>query len=101
MTLTSDDIIQIGDVMVKALEPVYEDLDELKKDMKGVKKTLAEHTKILDEHTDKIDALTLDMIELQDDVKIIKDQSTGIGEELQFHKKDIQKIKRHVGLPLN
>ncbi len=50
--MTSEDVVKIGDEMIRALEPVYQDLDSIKK--------------TLSEHTDKIDALIVDVKQLQD-----------------------------------
>ncbi len=82
--MIKNDLKQIGDEMVKVLKPVYEDLDEIKK--------------TLDEHTDKIDALAGDVIQLQDDVKGIKEQINVVTGRQQ---KDIERLKKHTGLPVN
>lgn len=67
---------QIGDEMVRVLEPVYADLDEIKKIQK-------EQSKTLNEHTNKIDALTGDMVQVQAEQRVAKDVNVAIKEKLQ------------------
>ena len=74
--MTTNDLKQIGQVVEEKLEPI--------------KKTL-------EEHTQKLDALTSDVIQLQDDVKGVRDE---IGFWHQRDKREIDEIKVHVGLPI-
>lgn len=81
--MTSDDIVKIGEEMIKVIEPVYEDLGSIKK--------------TLSEHTDKIDALTLDMVQLQNEVGVIKDDILNIKDDVNTLKDDVNTLKNDVG----
>jgi len=76
MALTKDDIKMIGDEMVRQLGPVH----------------------------DKLDALTGDVIELQDRVGVLEDQGNYLKEKLnefaRMVQNEINRIKKHIGLPV-
>lgn len=81
--MTNEDIVKIGEEMVKVLEPVYEQLDRIEKTQ--------------NEHTDKIDALTVDMIQVQDELGAIKDD---LGEFKRHNQKEHTEIKKHIEIPI-
>ncbi|MDO8498205.1 MAG: hypothetical protein Q7S44_00205, partial [bacterium] len=91
MALTKNDIVLIGDEMVRALEPVYKDLDGMKKNLSGLRKDVTELR-------EDVDAVRVDVIDLQSKAGSIKDQLVGINEKLDENRKTIRQIKRHVGL---
>ncbi len=89
-------LIQIGEEFDRVLKPVYTQLDRI------------EHT--LGEHTGKIDSLTGDMIQVQFELGVIKDDLKEVKEDVSCIKTDMSKIKdnhvkelnevrEHIGLP--
>lgn len=70
----------------------------LSSDMENMKEWLMEE---LTQVNDKLDALTGDVIDLQNNVGVIRDQFVGVNEKLEENKVDIHKIKKHIGLPLS
>lgn len=88
--MTSDDIVKIGEEMVRVIEPVYKQLDKI------------ESTQ--NEHTNKIDALIADMVQLQDEIGVIKDDYKNIKRELKnfndHNQKEHDEIKKYVRMQL-
>lgn len=74
------------------------EIARLSSDMENMKDWLG---KEMSQVQDKLDALTSDVIDLQDNIGIMKDQMVGIDEKFIENKEDIQLLKRHTGLPLN
>ncbi len=81
----------------KDLSGVKEDLSGVKEDLSGVKKDIDGIKGTLKDHTRKFEALSGDTEQLLDDVKGIRDE---IGLWHQRDKREIDEIKKHLGLPL-
>lgn len=65
--MDKSDLKQIGDLLDRKLD------QKLEAKLKPINQKLDQHSKILVEHSRKLDALTLDVINLQKDTKLIKD----------------------------
>ncbi len=79
------------------LSGVKKDLNEVKEDLSGVKGDIDGIKGTLKDHTRKFEALSGDTEQLLDDVKGIRDE---IGLWHQRDKREIDEIKKHLGLPL-
>jgi hypothetical protein len=89
MALTGDDIKLIGNEMVRLLEPVYEDLDE-------IKKTLRQHSVTLEEHGEKIDALTLEIHEVKQELGGGKDVFSAFKDKTELR---LDRVEGQLKLP--
>lgn len=87
--MTKDDIKLIGDEMVRAVEPISEDLAKIQEAQK--------------QHSEKIDALTGDVIQLQKEVGAIRDDLTTVKDKLTNFQTEVREstdeIREFVGMP--
>lgn len=95
MALTSDDVQLIGEEMVKVLEPVYKQLDKVGGELNKIDGRL----EIMER---KQDAQTADILDLQTKADVTNDRFVRLEEKMTQrdaeHEKDIQVIKKHLGL---
>ena len=77
-------------VMNEKLDVIGKDLSEVKEDLVGIKETQEDHTR-------RLEALAGDTEQLLMDVRGIRDKE---GMAHSRNKKEIDEIKKHIGLPL-
>ncbi len=87
--MNDEDLKKIGDQLVKALDPVYEEFDKVNGKLGEIDGELEKIHLVLEEHTDKLDALTVEVHEVHQELGIFKDEVNS----------EIDKIKVHIGLP--
>lgn len=80
----------VEEVVNKAVDPIKEDLNGVKEDLVGIKETQEDHTR-------RLEALAGDTEQLLMDVKGIRDKE---GMTHSRNKREIDEIKKHIGLPL-
>lgn len=102
--MADEDLIKIGDQMVKVLEPVYEELDEIKNKLNHPERGLGSIN-------DKLDAQTADIMELQKKANVTNDRFVGLEQTIDrlevkidqymgANRKELSEIRKHTGLSI-
>ncbi len=87
----------VEEVVNKAIDPIKEDLNRIKKNLTGVNGDLAGIKETQRNHTRRLEALAGDTEQLLLDVKGIRDTE---GMYHSRNKREIDEIKKYMGLPL-